>query len=1102
MRLAGWAVITFAFLLAAGLGSGPAAAQPLDGLQLIKVEGGFLDPAGRPVGEYDYLEPGHKYRLLPGSRIELSTLDGQRTFKAEGPGILSFEATGPLTLNGRPLAAAAAESALQSVTATGLGGGNLGAIRMRGPGGVQVEARTAGGGTKLVPLYSGYHALVLGCGDYKQGWPKLPNPVKDAREVAAVLESQGWEVDLFEDPDGEKLERALTDLITGPGREPDKAILIWFSGHGHTLKEADGTKLGYIVPVDAPHPSKDEAGFMRKAMDMRRMETVAKRIRSKHVLMVFDSCFSGAIFSMVRAIPSAYIEEKVDKPVRQFITAGDEQEAVPDRSVFKTCFVQAVTEGYADLNRDGYVTGEELGAYLQEQVVNYSQKAQHPQYGKINNPRLDKGDFVFASLAPRTGQVLVSSNVDGADFELAGQRLQTDARQPVTVDKIPPGRHAVLARKTGHQDWRGEVEVKPGETASLSILMQPLGPAAGRVRVTSNVSGASFNLAGRWHQTSGETALTIDQVPPGEHIVVASKPGYQEWRGVVAVKSDEAAGLTIMMQPLGPASGRVLVTSNLDGASFNLAGQWHQTSGETALTIDQVPPGEHVVVASKPGHEEWRGVVKVESGQTARLAIIMQPRKPAGGRVMVSSNVDGAAFELAGKEYLTQAGQALVISDVPPAEYKVTVRKKGFQDWRGSVKVKPEVTAALTIVLEPARPPEGQVKVTSNVDGAELELAGQRHQTKAKGELTIDRVPPGRHAVLARKDGHQDWRGEVEVKPGAAASLKIDMQPLAPPTGRVRVTSNVDGAEFELAGTRFSTKARKAIVIGEVPAAEHEVIARKEGYQDWRGSVAVKPGAAARLSIEMKPVEPAAGSVRVSSNVDGVEFELAGRSYSTGAKRRVVVSDLAPAEYEVIARKEGYQDWRGSVVVKTKAPAGLSIEMKPLEPASGRIKVVSKVEGVEFELAGQRHRTGSAGDLILDKVPAGRHEVKARKEGYEDWQGQVSVAAGRTALVQVELKKKKAPAGQVVVTSNVDGVEISLAGQSAKLRAGDEFRFTDVPAGEHEVRASRDGYQDWSQKVTVQEDRAARISIEMKPEKETVARPEPKRPSIRGADGR
>ena len=81
---------------------------------------------------------------------------------------------------------------------------------------------------------------------------------------------------------------------------------------------------------------------------------------------------------------------------------------MPDRSVFKTCFIQGIQDGYADANRDGYVTGEELGAYLQEKVINYSRKAQHPQFGKINNPKLDKGDFVFAlnnskAISPSTG---------------------------------------------------------------------------------------------------------------------------------------------------------------------------------------------------------------------------------------------------------------------------------------------------------------------------------------------------------------------------------------------------------------------------------------------------------------------------------------------------------------------------------------------------------------------------------------------------------------------------------------------------------------------------------------------------------------------------
>ncbi|HIF69589.1 MAG TPA: hypothetical protein EYQ29_09850, partial [Candidatus Lambdaproteobacteria bacterium] len=114
---------------------------------------------------------------------------------------------------------------------------------------------------------------------------------------------------------------------------------------------------------------------------------------AKHALFLFDACFSGSLFALSRAIPES-INYKTAKPVRQFITSGSAEETVPDQSIFRSQFVAAL-EGEGDSNGDGYLSGTELGQFLQDSVVNYSKGAQHPQYGKIRNPNLDKGDFVF-----------------------------------------------------------------------------------------------------------------------------------------------------------------------------------------------------------------------------------------------------------------------------------------------------------------------------------------------------------------------------------------------------------------------------------------------------------------------------------------------------------------------------------------------------------------------------------------------------------------------------------------------------------------------------------------------------------------------------------
>jgi hypothetical protein len=65
--------------------------------------------------------------------------------------------------------------------------------------------------------------------------------------------------------------------------------------------------------------------------------------------------------------------------------------------MFKRSFLIGI-EGDADLTGDGYITGSELGIYLSEKVANYTKGNQHPQYGKINNPELDRGDFIFVPL--------------------------------------------------------------------------------------------------------------------------------------------------------------------------------------------------------------------------------------------------------------------------------------------------------------------------------------------------------------------------------------------------------------------------------------------------------------------------------------------------------------------------------------------------------------------------------------------------------------------------------------------------------------------------------------------------------------------------------
>ncbi len=267
--------------------------------------------------------------------------------------------------------------------------------------GVGVVVKTGAGQTKEIKLYNASYALVIGNSRY-QFWDSLPGVGSDVVAVRASLEKQGFKVETAENLTSEAFNQTMNKFIDDYGFEPENRLLIYYAGHGHTLASSgDQRDLGYVVPVDAPNPKTDEIGFKRKAITMDTIQNYAKRIESKHALFLFDSCFSGKLVTRNAITIPPIIEEKVSLPVRQFITAGAADQPVPDESYFRRSFVNAL-EGDADRNGDGYVTGTELAEYLKEKVTNYSNRTQTPQYGKINDVNLDRGDFIFVTGTPST----------------------------------------------------------------------------------------------------------------------------------------------------------------------------------------------------------------------------------------------------------------------------------------------------------------------------------------------------------------------------------------------------------------------------------------------------------------------------------------------------------------------------------------------------------------------------------------------------------------------------------------------------------------------------------------------------------------------------
>jgi len=494
-------------------------------------------------------------------------------------------------------------------------------------GGISIKMPTG----ESVQLYSEYVAIVVGNSDY-QYYRTLPGAIKDVEAIATTFEGLGIRVIRKYNLKSNDMITLFNEMVDEYGKDRERALLFYFAGHGETERMAGGRELGYILPVDAPMLQNNPSGFRSKAISMTRVNEFAELIQSKHVLMFFDSCFSGTVFTTRRAAPQI-ISQKTREDVRQFITAGSAEETVPDQSIFRATLVDGLSKGYADTNKDGYITGEELGFYLENEVVNYSAGGQHPKYGKIANIALDKGDFVFAlkqdatpitptqtrppayvpppslEVESRAGAFRMTSDDTGSEY-VDGVFVETIS--PILVISkrdLAPGVHqvdfvgskGVLSRKVG---------VSIGETIDIHFSLRDVGSSVYKLwSELSCESSAIINITG-----------FTDAITIGNYIFASDS---DKTYSITLTKADhvtqkldvrpDVSGKKIKTRLFSNYCG-ITVTSEPSGASVSLNGV---RLGVTPLTVEPLtgryPPGEYLFSVDTKDYFQVSRTVKLSN---------------------------------------------------------------------------------------------------------------------------------------------------------------------------------------------------------------------------------------------------------------------------------------------------------------------------------------------------------------------------------------------------------------------------------------------------------------------------------------------------------
>jgi Caspase domain len=137
-------------------------------------------------------------------------------------------------------------------------------------------------------------ALVIGNSNY-QNVARLPNPANDAKAVAELLNTAGFEVISATDLSHNQMIEVMQDFSAKiAGRGANTVAMIYYAGHGVQLAGEN-----YLVPVDAKISSEPDliGGSVRLVDVMATLEAIPSRMR----IVILDACRNNPFPSLNEA---------------------------------------------------------------------------------------------------------------------------------------------------------------------------------------------------------------------------------------------------------------------------------------------------------------------------------------------------------------------------------------------------------------------------------------------------------------------------------------------------------------------------------------------------------------------------------------------------------------------------------------------------------------------------------------------------------------------------------------------------------------------------------------------------------------------------------
>ena len=622
---------------------------------------------------------------------------------------------------------------------------------------------------------------------------------------------------------------------------------------------------------------------------------------------------------------------------------------------------------------------------------------------------------------------------------------------------------------------------------TIETTMEPSADISGRViRAGVGIEGVTISAFGPGLDASAVTgtdgSFMLAGLAEGSVRVMLRKEDdfIQETRTFTAPARDVivelSAGGRVTGRVIDKSSGKPITqfqaglsTSRSSGSmSFSAPPQLQQfTSDDGSFTLEHVPPGATVLIATAPGYASTRLNVTVEEGKTlsdvelpldqgvrltgrvtgpngSPLADVRVHIAPSPSGVFSTRGSEASATTDANGEYTLEAllaGEETI--SFTHAKYAPTSKQVTLKGREAKLDV--QLSAGLRItgtVVTEAGAPVADARVDAMSSSGGMESA----RTNASGSFEIEGLKPGRYRFMAAKSGAGEGRlDDVDVSSGAP--VRITIQSGATIYGRVTGLperdlgsvivearagrSNASASPDSTGSYRIEGAPTGTVQVSAYMMPGAQVGQRRSGAQ----TIEVEAGGSQNVDIAFRSDVTIRGRVtRNDAPLKNASVNFwprrgsraqASASTTTDESGNYSVSGLDEGEYSVdVIDMQRYSPYATTYAVggsatfdidfRTGSVRGRIVDASSGEPIANAALQLRPAADSDSSRNSRNASSDAAGAFVIDAVPAGSYVATASKEGFGIQAVELNVTEAGADGVEVKLSRNEGVTLRVV----------------------------------------------------------------------------------------